>query len=360
MALRSHFLADNGKIKAKITLDATPLGSKKRIQYLAASGIALFVFTVPLLASASVLDWLKGLYAPASASAAGLNSQTITLLIPARSIDPRGPVGGGDIAVVGGTALLPQGGPSGTIADIVEAPESTQISVYTVHEGDTLSGIAAMYGVSVNTIKWANDLQGGTIREGQVLVILPITGVRHTVQKGETLLSIAKKYKGDLDEIAGYNNISPSAALAVGTTVIIPDGTASAPAPRRSAPVRGSGGPAVAGYYGWPVEGGIVTQGLHGYNGIDIGARGGTSILASAAGTVLIARSGGWNGGYGSYVVIQHDNGTQTLYAHLSSVAASAGQYVVRGQTIGGMGATGKATGVHLHFEVRGAQNPFR
>ena len=101
------------------------------------------------------------------------------------------------------------------------------------------------------------------------------------------------------------------------------------------------------------------TQGVHGYNGIDIGAGRGTAIYAAAAGTVIVSRSSGWNGGYGNYVVIAHDNGVQTLYAHLDSVNVGAGQRVNQGSLLGGMGATGKVTGVHLHFEVRGAKNPF-
>ena len=327
-------------------------------------GVAVFIMLsalgVPLIASASVFsEWLREFSQSATASSLELNSQTVPLLAPATNIDPR-PSGGGDIAIVGGSALLPQGGPSGTLADIAQEPGSTQISVYTVHAGDTLGGIAKMFDVSVNTVVWANDIKAGVLREGQQLVILPITGVRHTVGKGETLQSIAKKYKADADEIASFNDLSDG--LSAGEVIIIPDGEVSATAPRRSGtvPVRGAGGPSIAGYYAWPVDGGVVTQGLHGFNGIDIGSRGGTSIFASAAGTVIVARSGGWNGGYGSYVVIQHGNGAQTLCSRLSRVSVSAGQRVSQGQTIGIMGATGKATGVHLHFEVRGAANPFR
>ncbi len=72
-----------------------------------------------------------------------------------------------------------------------------------------------------------------------------------------------------------------------------------------------------------------------------------------------MARSGGWNGGYGNYVVIQHGNGTQTLYAHATSILVSVGQQVTQGQTIATVGRTGRATGNHLHIEVRGAKNPF-
>lgn len=322
----------------------------------------------PMLTSASVFSipsFLQAITKETSAAGSKLNSQTYPILSSATNIDPRGSVGGGDIALVGGSALLSEDGPSGTAADVENAlPEATTISVYTVHKGDTLSSIAKMFDVTVNTIMWANDLKNGTIREGQELVILPVTGVRYTVQKGDTLASIAKKFKADANEIANYNNVEGS--LAVGTSIIIPDGEVAAPTPVRStvttktSPLRGAGGAALSGYFGWPVNGGVVTQGLHGYNGVDIGAPTGTGILASAAGTVIIARGGGaWNGGYGNYIVIQHDNGTQTLYAHATQIYVSQGQRVAQGATIGTVGRTGKATGPHLHFEVRGATNPF-
>lgn len=325
---------------------------------------------MPILTSASFFtfgNFLQSLTAHTDAASSKQNSQTISLLAPAVNLDPRGSTGGGDIAVVGGSALLSQEGPSGTAADLEhERPESSQISVYTVHPGDSLSEIAEMFDVSVNTIMWANDLKNGTIREGQTLVILPITGVRYTVQKGDTISSLSKKYKADAEEIARYNDLSVGSALAVGSTIIIPDGEIAAPAPVRisssiaTSPLRGASGPLVSGYYRWPVDGGVLTQGLHGYNSVDIGAPRGTGILASAAGTVLISRGGGaWNGGYGNYIVIQHDNGTQTLYAHASQIYVSAGQRVAQGAVIGTVGATGKATGNHLHFEVRGAVNPF-
>jgi murein DD-endopeptidase MepM/ murein hydrolase activator NlpD len=85
----------------------------------------------------------------------------------------------------------------------------------------------------------------------------------------------------------------------------------------------------------------------------------GAPIFAAATGDVVVARQGGYNGGYGNYVVIQHGNGTQTLYGHMQSVSVSPGDHVVQGQTIGYLGNTGRSTGPHLHFEVRGARNPF-
>ena len=326
---------------------------------------------MPVLVSASIFSipaFLQSITRETSAAGAKQNSQTIALLSPATNIDPKPSVGGGDITMVGGTALLSQDGPSGTAADIETAPpEATAISVYTVHKGDTLGGIAKMFGVTVNTIKGANDLSGGVIREGDTLIILPIAGVKHTVVKGDTLASIAKKYKADADEIAKYNDV-PDGPLAVGAVLVVPDGelvvAPQAPKPSAKKPgvslYRGGSGPDLGGYYAWPLNGGIITQGLHGYNGVDIGAPSGTGIRAAASGTVIIARGGGgWNGGYGNYIVIQHDNGTQTLYSHASKLYVSAGARVAQGATIGAVGRTGKATGPHLHFEVRGAVNPF-
>ena len=113
-------------------------------------------------------------------------------------------------------------------------------------------------------------------------------------------------------------------------------------------------------YYIAPLSHYVQTQGIHGYNAVDLAAPMGTPIMAAADGTVIVARSGGWNGGYGSYVVIQHGNGSQTLYAHMSKVAAYDGEGVVQGQVIGYVGESGNATGPHVHFEIRdGIRNPF-
>ena len=103
----------------------------------------------------------------------------------------------------------------------------------------------------------------------------------------------------------------------------------------------------------------MKTQGIHGYNAVDLAAGPGSSIRAAAAGEVIVSKATGWNGGYGQYIVIRHASGAQTLYAHLSSNAVGVGNYVSQGEVIGGMGNTGRSTGNHLHFEVRGGRNPF-
>lgn len=274
------------------------------------------------------------------------------------NLKPSG-VGGGTVTIVDGVALLSESGPSGTDADIeVSKPESDQISTYVVREGDTLSEIADMFGVSVNTVVWANDLKrGNVIQPGQTLAILPVSGIKHTVAKGETLAGIIKKYKGTPEEVYEFNDLGAGSVLAVGDTVVIPYGVA--PQVSTGSIASGVSGPSLVGYYLKPVVGASKTQGIHGYNGIDLGAKTGTNVLASAAGEVIISRISGWNGGYGQYIVIKHPNGTQTLYAHLSQNYVSAGQQVSQGQVIGAVGNTGRSTGAHLHFEVRGARNPF-
>ncbi|MDO8510455.1 MAG: peptidoglycan DD-metalloendopeptidase family protein [bacterium] len=284
----------------------------------------------------------------------------MNLLQAALNVDPNPSKGGGEITIVNGTALLSETGPAGSIADVEVKKPTDVISIYVVRAGDSLSQIAEMFGVSRNTIIWANDLRGATIREGQTLVILPVSGVQHTVKLGDTLKGIATKYKADIDEIAQFNDVTIDAKLAIGDVIIVPDGDghieSSAP---RTTPKVATNLTNYIGYYLRPISGGVKTQGIHGYNGIDIGTSAGTPVLASAAGHVIVSRGSGWNGGYGLYIVISHANGTQTLYAHNSKNIVVPGQQVVQGQVIGYVGNTGKSTGPHLHFEVRGARNPF-
>lgn len=334
------------------------------------SGFFLFVLpaTVAYAGFFALFDGLFDREPPLPARP--LNSQNVYLFASAATahadIEKKELIEQARAAVVGDAALYAEAGPSGTMADTVEeGGEYGQISLYVVREGDSYASIAEMFGVSVNTILWANNLSKGTaLKVGQELVILPVSGVKHAVVKGDTLASIAKKYKGDIDEIARYNGLESSARLAIGDTVIVPDGEFQAPTPPRATAasgtkLRGTSGPTYAGYYVAPLAGYRKTQGLHGYNGVDIASYHGAPVMAAAEGDVIIARQGGYNGGYGSYVVIKHPNGTQTLYAHLSSVSVSSGQHVAQGQLIGAQGNSGRSTGSHLHFEVRGAKNPF-
>lgn len=292
----------------------------------------------------------------------GLSLDTVPLLESSMSADTNPARGGGDILLEDGSALVATtGGEYGENPAILRS-QNGHISVYEVREGDALSQIAEMFGVSVNTIRWANDLEGGALTPGQTLVILPVTGLKYTVQKGDTLASVAKKYNANAQEIADFNGVS-GGNLVIGSEIIIPDAEPTAPkktsTTKKSSGSSGKSGVNTSGYFKWPVAGGTRTQGIHGYNAIDIGAAIGTPIYAAAGGTVIVARSGSWNGGYGNYVVIKHGNGTQTLYAHADSLTVSSGEAVSQGDLIGYVGNTGKSTGPHLHFEVRGGVNPF-
>ncbi len=290
------------------------------------------------------------------------SAQDVPLLRAALHSDPNPAKGGGDVFVEEGV-LVP-----GKDIDKKESVMNTrtangEINVYVVREGDTLSQIAEMYDVSAKTILWANDIRDmSTIHPGDTLVILPITGVRHIVKKGDTLASIAKKYEGDVEDILAYNQLTDVSEIAIGDTVIIPDGTIAAPQSKKSATPSKTTGVASGGgssNFVHPLPGSVRTQGIHGYNGVDLAASVGTPVRAAAGGEVIVSRSSGWNGGYGLYVVVKHPNGTQTLYAHLSKTAVAVGDTVASGETIGYVGNTGRSTGSHLHFEVRGARNPF-
>lgn len=358
-------------------------------------GGASYILFLPLLASANFLtDFLQKTAFHSAASDASFNSQTLPVLAAAVNINPNPTLNESTLTMVHGEALMPAENPAGN-SDVQTQPTNSQITVYVVRDGDSVSSVAAQFGVSPNTIIGANDIKKGVIHPGQTLIILPITGIQHTILKGETLAGLAQTYRSDAHDIAVYNNLSDTDALTPGQTIIIPSGEVAveAPAPAATsvsvssgstpkttpkpktaslkpkvakskgftpAPLRDAGGPEYENYYIWPVGGGIITQSLHGFNGVDIGAPTGADIYASAAGTVIIAKNdGAWNGGYGSYIVIAHDNGTQTLYGHASKVFVSPGDSVTSGELIGKVGRTGEATGPHLHFEIRGATNPF-
>ena len=323
--------------------------------------------SLPVTANASILsaisDFFTGGHQKVETQITEANSQNVPLLQSVVNFDLNASVGGGDI-LDDGEALVSENGPSGTLADIDDTVNTGQISKYVVRKGDSLSSIAKMYGVSTNTIIWANNVTASSIKEGQTLVILPVSGTLHAVVKGDTLKSIAKKYKADSGEILQFNGLDSSSLLAIGDIIIIPDGEGVAKvsgttASKGTSPYKGGSGPDYSGYYIRPVVGGIKTQGLHGYNAVDIGISVGTTLHAAAEGQIIIARSSGWNGGYGKYVVISHYNGTQTVYGHMSQVYVNVGDTVSQGQVIGLTGNTGNSTGPHLHFEVRGAKNPF-
>ncbi|KKU55514.1 MAG: Peptidase M23 family protein [Parcubacteria group bacterium GW2011_GWA1_47_11] len=249
--------------------------------------------------------------------------------------------------------------------DYLDDYKTNKVAEYTVQPGDAISFIASDYGVSVNSILWANKISSpDNIKPGQILKIPPITGVIHTVQKGDTISDISKKYKAETNRILAFNDLKEGGSLIPGQELIVPDGTIT-PEPKTAArssktsvsakrfaylPDLGSFFRTPAAGFNWGV--------IHGRNGVDVANSCGTPIYAAADGTISATAAVGWNGGFGKYIKVGHPNGTETLYAHLSKIKVSPGQAVEKGQEIGLMGSTGRSTGCHIHFEVHGARNP--
>lgn len=340
------------------------MGSAKNVvkilAFLAINPAVLLSLVLPIHVSACGIFDIKSCFTGSTkVEAEGVvtsNSQNIALLQAPLSPFNATSSNGGEISIVEDIYISSEV----QVVDESRTIDDEQISVYVVHSGDTLPAIAKMFGVTVNTIRWGNDLKSDKLTPGQTLIILPISGVKHVVKSGETIAGITKLHKGDLDEVLQYNNLTKTSKLVIGDVIVIPDGelaTVSAGTKKTNTKTNYSG-PTYSGYYMRPIVGGIKTQGVHGHNGVDLASSYGANILASAAGEVIIARTG-YNGGYGTYIVIKHGNGTQTLYGHLSALSVSTGDRVSQGQIIGKMGSTGKSTGTHLHFEIRGARNPF-
>jgi murein DD-endopeptidase MepM/ murein hydrolase activator NlpD len=263
---------------------------------------------------------------------------------------------------------------------------NTVSQTYTIESGDSIYGIAKHFDLKPETILWSNynvlhdDVHN--ISVGDELIIPPGNGIYYEWKENDELQKVANKYHVTVKSILAHpaNKLDiTNPVIKTGEFVLLPD------AYRETAiisPVtfeysKGSGvkkvisGPggcawdyAVIGSGGfiWPAPGRSVSGNdfWSGHLGLDIGAVEGAPIYASDSGTVIY--SGPIGGGYGIMVMIDHGNGYQTLYAHLSSTAVGCGQGVSAGQTIGYAGSTGNSTGAHLHFEVRyggGYVNPW-
>lgn len=248
-------------------------------------------------------------------------------------------------------------------------------SLYVVQPGDTLSAVAQAFGLSQKTLIWANESlvqQQDLLSVGQQLVILPMDGALHRVAEGDTLQSVAEKYRVSPDDIARYpgNVLEADQRLVVGALLVVPNAYLPDP-PARVVPTAVPARPVVqqakvaepapgTGALIWPLSG-LITQGYSGYHpAIDIHTKAGVPVVAADAGTVTLVS---WqNYGYGYHVIVDHGGGRETLYAHLSAISVEAGEVVKQGQEVGAVGSTGRSTGPHLHFEVRQDgvhRNPF-
>jgi murein DD-endopeptidase MepM/ murein hydrolase activator NlpD len=271
---------------------------------------------------------------------------------------------GGSVPLVEQGILVRAAVPHTTIPDRT----TETVFTYAVEPGDSVFSIAAKFGLKPDTVMWSNpELEDypDLLHVGQELIIIPVDGVYHEVQAGDTVEGLAKKYKVEPAAIVDYelNGLDEeNLGLAAGEYVVVPGGVK----PYIPRVVHAYDGPVPedaekgTGIFGWPVSG-RITQGFWKHHrAIDIGAAKGTAVKVADSGWV--AQSGWSDIGYGYFILIDHGNGFQTLYAHLSAMDVEAGDSVAKGARIGAVGTSGNSTGPHLHFEVRKNgvnRNPF-
>jgi len=236
---------------------------------------------------------------------------------------------------------------------------------YTVEKGDTVSTVAKKFStkdnqLSENTIRWANDLKGDYLNVGDTLKILPVTGIAHKVEPGDTVYSIAKKYDTSPQAIVEwpfneFANVETN-TLVSGQILIVPDGIKPADQPliKRQVYIAQGPIPVASGGFTYPVRGGISTFFSFYHPGVDITSPIGTPIVAAHSGTVTEVHVGTYDTGYGNNVYVSNGAGIVSHYAHMLAVNVSVGQQVVGGRSVlGWIGMTGRTTGPHVHFEIR-------
>jgi len=229
-----------------------------------------------------------------------------------------------------------------------------QVITYTVKQGDTLQRVADQFGISVDTIKWANDLKRDALAIDQTLKIPPVTGIVYKVKEGDTIYTVAKKYRVDAQNIVNFpfNDFTDldTFALAIGQTLIVPGGIQpEAPAQIiQFTPSVFAGG---NGQLVWPTSGAVTQYPSWYHMALDIANPSAPGVASSGDGVVILVKYLTYD--YGQHIMVDHGNGLVTLYGHLQAIYVKPGDRVAKGQIIGKMGSTGRSTGMHLHFEVR-------
>jgi murein DD-endopeptidase MepM/ murein hydrolase activator NlpD len=283
---------------------------------------------------------------PPSVSWVSDGTVTPSLIPPGVETLREAPFGIGDGSFVGFS------NPSSTVI-----PERSGLKRYKVQKGDTLSRIAAQFGISLDTLRSANPDIRPPLRVGSTLLILPVSGLLYEIAPGDSSEAVAARYEVSVEAVRQYNPDFQKMFADGHGTLILPYGKEP-----RATPASPNELPDLKGYFLLPAAGWNWGT-LHAVNAVDISGTCDTKVVASADGLVMEASAANvWNGGYGNSVLIEHPNGTRTRYAHLGEVSVSVGTYVVRGETIGTMGDLGAShgpKGCSLHFEVQGAKNPF-
>lgn len=227
---------------------------------------------------------------------------------------------------------------------VPEDSEQLAIRSHKVKRGETLSEIAQVYGVSMDTICGSNRLHSyDIIREGSILRIPNKDGILHKVKKGQNLVSIAKTYRASLKKIFAENSIKNFDFISPGKDIFIPDAKPLNIFPGFLWPTQNR---YVTSSYGWRRH--PINRRRHFHHGIDLRSKY-QLIRSTKYGKVTFT---GWLGGYGKAIIIAHPMGWKSLYGHLSKIIVKRGQYVKQGQFIARSGNTGYSSGPHLHFEL--------
>jgi murein DD-endopeptidase MepM/ murein hydrolase activator NlpD len=243
--------------------------------------------------------------------------------------------------------------------------QQTKAVDYTIKSGDTLLKISHKFGLNISTLLWANNLTAKeNIIPGQVIKIPPTDGVYYIVELGDTLSEIAQWHDIKMADIFQYNNLNREGSIQRGQEIFLPNAkriyVEHTPFQPPISSIVTSPQPIITsssvGFSLKKPTTGSITQGVRpGHTALDIANSINTPIYASAGGTITVSQDG-WNYGYGKYIIIDHGNNIQTLYAHLNTRDVAVGQQVKKGELIGKMGNSGNVigpTGIHLHFEVR-------
>ena len=334
-------------------------------------------------------SWIIAIGALATAAYLGWKVRIAQAIVPEKTADPQ------PVAEKNASLTLPALQQDWSMAavtrrielhTVVPARSRTNIINYTVQSGDSVFAIAQSFGLKPESILWANyemlNDNPDQLSPGMELNIPPVDGVLYTWKEGDSLQGVAERFKAKLDEMLGWsgNNLDlTNPVIESGSLVMVPGGQSEfkqwlvPTIPRGAAGVSRNlygAGACPGGYDGaygtgafvWPADNHYLSGNDYwsGHLGIDLAAGMGAAIYAADSGVVVF--SGSAFGGYGYMVMLDHGNGYQTLYSHMSSISAGCGASVYQGQYIGAAGNSGKSTGPHLHFEVRylgGFVNPW-